>query len=79
MRDIVLVDRLVIARMVPMVIARRAQHVFERPQIPANVGVDQPGLEAGKDDVNGERLLGDAEDEGGNQHQGAHHERFEKM
>ena len=41
--------------------------------------MDQPGLEPGKDDVDGQRLLGDAENEGRNQYQGPHHQRLEKV
>src|ERR1700730_4378250 len=78
-RDVILVDCFVVARMMPVVVTRRGQHVFEGAKVPTNIGVDQSGLEPGKNDVDGERLLGNAEDEGGNQQQGPHHERFQKM
>ena len=73
------IDRLPFEPVMPVVVTRRGQHVLQGAEVPADVGVDQPGLEPRKDDVDRERLLGDAEDEGGNQHQGAHHERFKKM
>jgi hypothetical protein len=61
---------------VPMVVTRRGQHVFQGAKVPTDVGVDQPGLEPGKNDVDRQLLLGDAEDEGGDQHQGPHYQRL---
>lgn len=41
--------------------------------------MDQPGLKTGKDDVGDERLLGDTEDEGGDQNQSSQRQRFQDV
>src|SRR5260370_35543294 len=79
MCDVVLIDGFVVARMMPMMVAWGAQHGFERAEIPTDVCVNEASLEPSEDDVDSERLLGDAENEGREQHKCARHERFKEM